>query len=220
MSALLVLDQPRHAAAAALSDPDDAALLVAVAAGDHAAFAALYARYHTPLYRRAHRLLGDHEGAEDAVQAAFLNVWRRAASFDPARGAARSWLYASTRHAAVDAVRRRAVLARGVVSLDRTGALASADDPAAQAERRERRLAVWRGLGDLPAAQREALELAYFAELTCAEIAARLAVPVGTAKGRLRLAREKLRVALAPLGPDEGPRRPRRSRAVSAASGR
>jgi DNA-directed RNA polymerase specialized sigma24 family protein len=64
------------------------------------------------------------------------------------------------------------------------------------------------------------LELAYFAGLTCAEIAAHTAVPVGTAKGRLRLAREKLRVALAPLGPDGGPRRPPPGCAVAAASDR
>jgi RNA polymerase sigma-70 factor (ECF subfamily) len=194
----LVLDPPRHDAAA-LSDPDDATLLVAIAAGDHAAFAALYARYQAPLYRRAQRLLGDHEGAEDAVQATFLNIWRRAADFDPARGAARSWLYASTRHAAVDALRRNAVQARGAVSLDQIGGLAAPDDPTIPVERRERRDWVGRGLAGLPRAQRESLTLAYFAGLTCAEIAARTAVPLGTAKGRLRLARAKLRVVLGPL---------------------
>jgi RNA polymerase sigma-70 factor (ECF subfamily) len=199
MSATRALDPPRHDDGTGAPDPADAALLVAVAAGDHAAFAALYARYHAPLYRHAYRLLGEREAAEDAVQAVFLNIWRRAADFDPARGAARSWLLVSTRNAVLDAVRRRAVQARGAVSLDRTGGLASADDPAAQAEGHERRLAVRRGLGDLPAAQREALELAYFGGLTCAAIAARTAVPVGTAKGRLRLARGKLRTALAPL---------------------
>ena len=202
MSALLVLDQPRHAAAAALSDPDDAALLVAVAAGDHAAFAALYAQYHTPLYRRAHRLLGDHEGAEDAVQAAFLNVWRRAASFDTTRGAASAWLFAATRNAVVDTLRRNAVHTRGAVPLDRLARLAATDDTPTLAEHRERRVLVRRGLATLPIAQREALELAYDADLTCEAIAARLALPLGTVKGRIRLARAKLRVALAPLGAD------------------
>ncbi len=199
MTATRTLDRPHHDGGTGVPDTDDAALLVAVAAGDHAAFAALYARYHAPLYRHAYRLLGEREAAEDAVQAAFLNVWRRAVGFDPARGAARAWLFASTRNAVTDALRRRAVHARGAVSLDRLTGLIVADDTPTLAERRERHRSIGRGLAALPAAQRESLELAYFGGLTCAEIAARTAVPIGTAKGRLRLGREKLRDVLAPL---------------------
>jgi RNA polymerase sigma-70 factor (ECF subfamily) len=181
---------------------DDDALLAAVAGGDHAAFAALYARYGDRLYRHAYRLLGDREAAEDAVQAAFLNVWRRAASFDTTRGAASAWLFAATRNAVVDTLRRNAVHTRGAVPLDRLARLAATDDTPTLAEHRERRVLVRRGLATLPIAQREALELAYDADLTCEAIAARLALPLGTVKGRIRLARAKLRVALAPLGAD------------------
>ncbi len=168
---------------------DDDALLAAVAGGDR-------------LYRHAYRLLGDREAAEDAVQAAFLNVRRRAASFDPARGAAAGWLFAATRNAVVDTLRWDAVHTRGAVPLDRLARLAATDDTPTLAECRERRVLVRRGLAALPVAQREALELAYDADLTCAAIAARLALPLGTVKGRIRLARAKLRVVLAPLGAD------------------
>jgi RNA polymerase sigma factor (sigma-70 family) len=143
------------------------------------------------------------------VQEVFLTVWRRAASFDPSRGAVESWLLTSVRHAAIDRLRGKHGRARFDMSIDRLSGptirhdrLAgptARDDPQAMVEARELREGVRRGLDALPAAQREAIELAYFAELTCEEIATRTAVALGTAKGRLRLARGRLRTALAPM---------------------
>ncbi len=183
----------------AVSSADDSALLAAIAGRDDDAFAELYARYGTPAYSLALRLLGEHGIAEDVIQEVFLAVWRRAASFDPARGNVQAWLLTSVRHAAISRLRGKQGRARFDISIDRVVGLTTRDDPQALAEARELRDGVRRGLGTLPAAQREVIELTYFAELTCEEVAARTAVAVGTAKGRLRLARAKLRTHLAPV---------------------
>ncbi len=181
-----------------LSPAADSALLAAIAARDGAAFAELYARYGTPAYLLAVRLLGEHDTAEDVVQEVFFAVWRRAASFDPTRGHVESWLLTSVRHAAISRLRGKQGRARCDVPIERIAGLTARDDPQAVVEAHELREGVRRGLEGLPAAQREVIELAYFAELTCEEIAARTAVALGTAKGRLRLARAKLRTRLAP----------------------
>jgi len=107
----------------------DAALLARIAAGDQTAFAVLYDRHSAPLYRRTRRLLGEREAAEDAVQTAFLNVWRGAGTFTPARGDAGAWLMASASHAALDQLRGRAGRARGDVPLDALAERAVPDDP-------------------------------------------------------------------------------------------
>ena len=189
-------DQPGAAA------PADAALLARIAAGDQVAFAALYDRHSTPLYRRAYRLLGQREAAEDAVQTAFLNVWRRAGTFDPARGDAGAWLMVSVSHAAIDQLRGRAGRARGDAPLDGLVTRAASDDPHAVVVARERRGLVRVGVAALPAAQREAVTLTYFAEMDGTALATHEGVPLGTVKGRLRLARAKLRDTFAALGLD------------------
>jgi len=178
---------------------DKSALLTAIAARDQAAFAELYDRYSTPAFRLAYQLLGERGAAEDVVQEVFLTIWRRAAGFDAARGNVQAWLLTSVRHAVISRLRGKQGRARFDVSIDALAGFANTDDPQATAEANERSTLVRHGLGTLPAAQREVIELAYFAELTCEEIAARTAVALGTAKGRLRLARGRLRTVLAPV---------------------
>ncbi len=178
---------------------DEAALLTAIVARDQVAFAALYDRYSIPAFRLAYQLLGERGAAEDVVQEVFLAIWRRAAGFDAGRGNVQAWLLTSVRHAAVSRLRGKHGRARFDITLDALADFATGDDPQAAAEANERRAIVRRGLGTLPDPQREAIELAYFAELTCEEIAARTAVALGTTKGRLRLARGRLRIVLAPM---------------------
>jgi len=178
---------------------DEAALLTAIVARDQVAFAALYDRYSTPAFRLAYQLLGERGAAEDVVQEVFLAIWRRASGFDAERGNVQAWLLTSVRHAAISRLRGKHGRARLDVSIDALAGFATNDDPQAAVEASERRAIVRRGLGTLPQAQREAIELAYFAELTCEEIAARTAVALGTTKGRLRLARSRLRTLLAPI---------------------
>ena len=97
-----------------MEHPDDSALLRDIAAGDEEAFGRLYDRYGRLAYSVAWRVLGDGSAAEDAVQEAFLNVWRKAGSFDGRRGDARAWLLSVVHHRAVDLLRR----SRGQQPLD------------------------------------------------------------------------------------------------------
>lgn len=188
-----------HGAAAPSPFADEAALLTAIAARDQAAFAELYDRYSLAAFRLAYQLLGERGAAEDVVQEVFLAIWRRAAGFDAARGNVQAWLLTSVRHAAISRLRGKQGRARFDVPLDALAGFADTDDPQAAAEANEQCAMIRRELGTLPDAQREVIELAYFAELTCEEIAARTAVALGTAKGRLRLARGRLRTILAPI---------------------
>ena len=177
----------------------DADLLAAITDGDQAAFAALYDRHHRFAFQLARKLLDDREAAEDVVQEVFLGVWQRAATFNPARGAAKTWLLSSVHHAAISRTRGRWAHDRRAVALDDGLRLRAADDPHAAVEAAERAVGVRVGLATLPAPQREAMELYYFADLSCAELAAQTATALGTVKGRLRLARAQLRATLDPL---------------------
>src|SRR5215207_7689590 len=98
--------------------PADEELITAVARGDHPALLALYDRYGRIAYGLAYRILGDAGAAEEAVQDAYLRVWRRASTFDPARGGTRSWLLTIVHHCAIDLLRRRVGAPPVVAGLD------------------------------------------------------------------------------------------------------
>lgn len=176
---------------------DDEALLLAVAARDQEAFAALYDRHGQLALRIAYDVLREYHGAEDAVQEGFLRIWRAAAGFDPQRGTARAWIRTVIHNGAISRLRGKAGRARLDLPLDSTHALTSDNDPHAIAEAHERRDLIHQILAALPLLQREAVELAYFTGLTCQEIATRTATPAGTVKSRLRLGMQKLRESLA-----------------------
>ena len=169
----------------------DADLVRAVAAGDRGALAALYDRHAALLLAVGLRVLRSRLDAEDLLHDVFLEIWRRAPSYDPQRGTVRAWLLVRTRSRALDRLKSPGY-AR-VVSMETSGVredqLAVAEDPMNGADG-----ALVRGaLGDLPVDQRAVLELAYFEGLSLTEIAERLAVPVGTIKSRLARALGKLR---------------------------
>ncbi len=159
----------------------DADLLGLIAARDRGAFEALYRRYARPLYGLALRMLGDRGRAEDAVQEAFTSVWRSAANYRPERGPAAPWLYAVARNAIVDRARAR-----------REPVAEVPDTPSGELgppERAEASFVSWRvhrALEELPAAEREALELAYWGGLSQSEVAGYLGIPLGTVKTRTR----------------------------------
>lgn len=167
--------------------------------GDVGAVEALYDRYSSLAYGLAYRILNDRTGAEDVVQDAFLALWRNARAFDAGRGSLRAWLLAIVRNRAVDRLRGRA-RARAEAPLEtaeREPDLADAwEEVAIDLERKQVREA----FGRLPEAQRQTLQLAYFEGYTQAEIARRMAVPLGTVKGRLRIGLEKMRAFLQARG--------------------
>lgn len=174
----------------------DAALLRDIQGRETGALAHLYDHYSRLAFGLAYRILGDSSVAEEVVQDAFMNVWRQATSFDPQRGAVRSWLLSIVHHRAIDRLRSRASQ-RGDVTLDLVERTMAVPDTwhavAATLQRDEVRQA----LRQLPPDQQRTIEMAYFAGMSHSEIAAAMDVPLGTVKGRLRLALRKLRDLLA-----------------------
>ncbi|HEV8459452.1 MAG TPA: sigma-70 family RNA polymerase sigma factor [Gaiellaceae bacterium] len=173
----------------------DEELLAAIARGDERALGELYDRLGGVAYRLAVRVLRDPALAQDAVQDAFLAVWRTAAAFDPARGKASTWLLTLVHRRAVDVVRRED--RRRAEPLD-DAPVAAGDAVDESAEVREERRRVQAALAQLPPDQREALELAYYGGLSQSELAERLGVPLGTVKSRMFTGLSKLRDLLDP----------------------
>ncbi len=176
---------------------DDHELLAACAAGDEQALGSLYDRFGTVAYRLALRVLRDAALAEDAVQEAFLAVWRQAASFDSSRGKASTWILTLVHRRAVDLVRRQARFSElpeqlGVIAPQAVVAESADDDVVL----REARGEVQAALATLSQAEREVLDLAYWGGLTQSEIATKLGIPSGTVKSRTFSALRRLREAL------------------------
>lgn len=172
------------------SDPELAARL---AAGEVDALGLLYDRYGALAYSVALRVLGDSGRAEDVVQDCFLRVWQSAGQFDASRGSLRTWLLTLVRNRSIDYLRGRGAQQRQEQEIP-LGVAASGpgSDPWQEVALGIERDAVREAVGSLPAEQRQTVELAYFGGYTQQEIAAMARVPLGTVKGRMRLALEKL----------------------------
>lgn len=141
-------------------------------------------------------MLGSPEAAEEVTQDAFERVWREARSYRADRGSVRTWLLAIARNAAIDRHRRTAPRTAPERPLEE--GLEHADpDAEAILERTVLSARVREALGTLPAEQREVIALSFYGGYAQSEIAARLGIPLGTVKGRARLALAKLRTALA-----------------------
>ena len=181
-----------------LAHLSDEALLALVARGHEPALAELYDRLGRVAYGLAFRVLRDEALAEDAVQEGFLTLWRTAAGFVPERAKVSTWVYTLVHRRAVDLVRREE--RRRAEPLDETEAEqtvgGSVEDSALLRLERER---VQRALRQLPDAQREAIELAYYGGFTQSELAERLGQPLGTIKSRMFAGLSRLRELL-----DEG----------------
>ncbi len=159
-------------------------------------FGRAFEEHHRSVYATAFRVLGDGARAQDVVQDVFLRVWRRPSAFNPKRGELGSYLRLMARSRALDLWREAQAAGR---ASDRMK-LVVADDPERPEdilERASARGTVREALHKLPDAQREALVLAYWGGLTADEIARRSAVPLGTAKSRIRLGLAKLQDELA-----------------------
>ena len=177
-------------AAEGLADTD---LVAQLAAGSHEALAELYDRYGRLAYSVALRVLGDPGRAEDAVQEAFLKIWNHASSFDARRGSLRTWLLTSVRNRSIDYLRGRGAHERQELELQPAlPEVAPRSDPWREVSLSLERSAVREAMSNLPAEQRQAVELAYFAGYSHREIAEMTHVPLSTVKGRMRLALEKL----------------------------
>ncbi len=177
-------------------DEVEVRLAARIAAGDDLALGTLYDRYGSMVYAIARRVTGSASAAEDVTQDAFATVWENIERFDVQRGSLRAFLSTIGYRQAVDWVRREAAAARRV-------ARAAAAKPVEQIDGAAFDLCATmrEALGGLPLEQRRAVFLAYYEGLTYREVAARLGLPEGTVKSRLRLALARLRASL-----DEGGR--------------
>jgi RNA polymerase sigma factor (sigma-70 family) len=184
----------------------DGQLVELVAQKDGGALEALYDRYGRAAYSLARRILTEETLAQDVVQEVFLSLWRDARRFDAGRGTVATYLLSMTHHRAVDAVRREENLRRWRTSEE---GLEVEPDPRArvedEVEASERRAQVRAALGKLPAAQRQAVALAYFGGYTQREVAALVGVPLGTVKTRMAAGMRKMKEALQDAGSEELP---------------
>ncbi len=179
----------------------DREMIERIGRGDQSAFSALYDRLSRPLYSLALRMLGDAGDAQDALQDVFLQIWSRAATYNPEQSTVFSWTVLLTRSRVIDRLRARKRRLRVVASAtgdeDADVADASTMESAADtADKNDEAARVRSVLNNLPSEQREAIELAFFGHLTHHEIAARLGEPLGTIKARIRRGLLKLRERL------------------------
>jgi RNA polymerase sigma factor (sigma-70 family) len=179
----------------------DETLIQALADGQHDALGPLYGRYAPHIAAMTRRALGSAAG-EDIVQDVFVAVWRHAASFAPTRGTFRHWVRQIARRRILNELRSRRcrpLLCDGpephliVTRLPDDGA-----DPHERAWQASMRAEVRGAVQQLPAPQRDVVAMAFFDELTHAEVADRLTIPLGTAKTRIRAGLKKLQATLAP----------------------
>jgi RNA polymerase sigma-70 factor (ECF subfamily) len=182
--------------AATIIDPK---LLSRVAKGDLEAFSLLYDQSNVLLFTLAYRILGSREDAALLLQEVYLEVWRKVVRYDHGRGTPVSWLVTLTRSRALDRIRS------GVSRGSHTVADAL-NDPSSLSRREpisagtamdgELRPLLTQAIAELPVAQQQAVEMAYYQGLSHAEIAAKLNQPLGTVKTRIKLAMIKLRASL------------------------
>lgn len=165
--------------------------------GDADAFAALYRRHYRVAVSVARRYVRDEVAAEDIAQECFLSLWRNRAMYRHEHGSARTWLLSITHNRAIDATRRARVRPQASAGLDEADWLESGDNVAREAENRDVLRRAHQAIAELPPAQREVIGLSCYAGLTHEEIAAHTGAPLGTVKGRSRLAMIKLRTQVA-----------------------
>lgn len=164
------------------------------AGGDDQAFAALYDESCRLVHSVAMRFLADQADADEVTLDVFTQAWRSASVFDAARGSVTAWLVTMARSRAIDKLRTVAPRAQRQESIKDGFELAEQSRTPEQASLlNQQRRSVQSALAMLPAEQRNAISLAYFEDLSHHEISARLGLPLGTVKTRIRLGMLRLR---------------------------
>ena len=188
---------PRSDDAEAEAETEDEVLVAAMAAGDRAALATLYERHGALLLGLALRIVREKREAEDLLHDVFLEAWRTAKDFDPKRGRVRTWLAIRMRSRALD-LQKSARVSRNTGDAGLELVVDQAEGSSPDHGR------IRSALAELGQDQRRVLELAYFEGLTCAEIAKRVEIPIGTVKSRIAAGLDRLRSGLVHAGPAAG----------------
>jgi RNA polymerase sigma-70 factor, ECF subfamily len=169
-------------------------LVAAIAAGDQLAFRALYDRSHRLVFTLTMRILGNHASAEEITLDVFHDVWRRAPTYDGTGGSVLGWIMNQAQSRAIDRLRFEGRKKR--TAIDDLQMQAMSTEATAGAEGLDQAHLLQQALQALTPDERQAIEAAYFSELTYVEVAARLHQPLGTIKTRIRSALGKLRRVL------------------------
>jgi RNA polymerase sigma-70 factor (ECF subfamily) len=182
-----------------LTEARDRELMLRIGTGDQDAFRGLFGRYAPAAKSLALRVVRQSHLAEEIVQEAFMALWKNPDGYDQQRGSVRSWLMGMVHHRAVDLVRREEAHRRRAEQAI-PQALETEPDLAEQVVEEvgapeERRL-VRAALTELPEEQRQVIELMYFGGRSQSQIAAELALPLGTVKSRTLLGMRRLRGSL------------------------
>src|SRR5258708_607769 len=177
----------------------DEELMALVAGNDADAYEVVLERHADAAFSLAYRICGRRALAEDIVQDALLAVWRSGGRYDRTRGSVRTWLLGVVHNRAIDALRRSTVHDRVRAGDDQAAERIEAPERTeVEVARREEARSMQAVLGALPSEQRRVVELAYFGGFTHEQIAEMLGAPLGTVKGRMRLALEKMRASIEP----------------------
>ncbi|MGB0926251.1 MAG: sigma-70 family RNA polymerase sigma factor [Pikeienuella sp.] len=172
-------------------------LLRATAKADRAAFRALYLAASAKLFGVALRICGDRSLAEDALQDAFVEIWRKASGFDAERGKAEAWMAVITRNRAIDLVRKRGRGPTfGTGGADEEEWMTALPDPTAPTDGGAEMIALQECLNRLEDQQRDMVLLAYYKGFSREELAARFDAPVNTVKTWLRRGLASLKTCL------------------------
>ncbi len=194
-SVVVTPDNQMDSGAASLAPATDEALLLRIARHrDKAAFEVLFTRYAGRIRGVLMKIGTPPDVADEAAQETMLAVWRRAESYDPARAPASAWIFTIARNRRIDMIRKSRR-----PQPDPDDPLFQPEPPAAadaEVVAAERDAALRAAIADLSEPQREVIRLAFFAGLSHPEIALQTGAPLGTVKSRLRLAADRLRVAL------------------------
>ena len=178
-----------------MSQTPELNLLRQIQNGDEEALVALHNRYANLVFSVAFRVLNDQMAAEEVTQDAFMRIWRKSSSFDPEKGRFVTWLLTVTRRLAIDRLRQwqRREPQRATLFMDENPQLW--EQVLAVDGYSDLRGSLVSAIRDLPEAQREAIELAYFYGMSHSDIAEYLQAPLGTVKTRIRQGMQKLRSA-------------------------
>lgn len=171
-------------------------LLVRISTVDEAAFELLFREYGAVMLAAIVRIVRDRSLGEEILQDCFTEIWRRASSFDATRGTGRGWIITLCRRRAIDRVRavqsqRDRDWTQGVGQLTTVGE--PAEDTAVARDEAVRTVSALRELGEPHAST---IALAYFQDMSHAQISQQMEVPLGTVKSRIRDGMTKLRTML------------------------
>lgn len=179
-----------------MTELSDEALLAGMAVGDETAAVTFVRRYQRRVYGLAFSMLGDAQAAEDVAQEALLRAWRHAQVFDARRASAATWVLSITRNLAIDTLRVRRSTPTDPARFVALGSISLEGSPDDVAETLGDQPDVRRALAELPPEQRRALVLSAVYGLTAVDVSEHEAIPLGTAKTRIRAALMKLRKTL------------------------